>query len=235
MVLDVSAAVRLPRSSINLPSLLSAQLSSKLKDPMDQSRRDDYEQSIVKKFGGIFPPFEAFYLQGIIYAAGRCVNSFQQFDDISYTDTDASKVVAIVQEALTHAGALSRYFWPSPKRKNKLALARANKLRYFFDLHDNSPLRYRALRDALEHFDERLDHYLIGATAGSFFPGPLIANADLASEPTGHFFRLVDPEKQVCVICGEKFAFGPIRNEVERVYSAACEMDDNGSRLNRQV
>jgi hypothetical protein len=139
-----------------------------------------------------------------------------------------------VQEALTHAGALSRYFWPSPKQKNKIAMARATKLRYYFYLNDNSPLRCRALRDTFEHFDERLDNYLLGATAGSFFPGPLIADADLASEPTGHFFRLVDPEKQVCVIFGEKFAFGPIRNEVKRVYSAAREMDENGSRLNRQ-
>ncbi|MBL7406354.1 hypothetical protein INQ30_29005, partial [Escherichia coli] len=69
-------------------------------------------------------------------------------------------IFATVQEALTHAGALSRFFWPV-KKDSLLAAARGEKLREAFALTDASPLKWRRLRNAFEHFDEDLDRYLI--------------------------------------------------------------------------
>ena len=55
------------------------------------------------------------------------------------------------------AGAsLSKLFWPLRRD----ASARGETLRSSLSVRDDSPLRSRAIRDGLEHFDERLDRYL---------------------------------------------------------------------------
>lgn len=195
----------------------------------DKESLREREALIVDQYGGIYPVYEAFYIHSIIYAAERSDSAFQRFDAMDMQSTASRLVVATIQEALTHAGAVSRFFWPT--NKNQLTVARGGRLREAFHLDDASPLKLRTLRNAFEHFDEKLDRFLLDDRAGCFFPGPIVDDSALSDEAMAHIFRLVDPTNCVCVLLGEKFEFNPIRQEIQRILIRALQMDDAGARL----
>jgi hypothetical protein len=181
-----------------------------------------HAKQIVSDHEGIYPMYGAFYVQAILYAAGRADAAFKRFSSLLQANADPAEVVASVHEALGHTAALSRFFFPADKRA--LARARAANLRKQFTIGNASPLIDRELRNALEHFDERLDEYLLGDIAGYIFPGPMMEDAELADDPAGHIFRLVDPVKEIFVLLGRKYDFGAVRVEVQRVAELAREI-----------
>jgi hypothetical protein len=187
------------------------------------------EGIIVGEYAGVAPVFEIFYLESIVYAAGRASDAFQRHDEALKTGSSDAVVVATVHEALTHAAALSRFVWPS--RVAGMPGARGAKLRAAFSLDEQSPLHDRDLRNALEHYDERLDRFLLQDIAGYLFPGTMVGPADLADEELGHIFQLVDPEAEIFVLLGEKHTFGPLRRAVEGVLEMATRMSGGGGRL----
>jgi hypothetical protein len=128
-----------------------------------------------------FRLFLAFYVQSILYNAERSIAAFRRFDIAV-----EGLIVSTVQEALTHAGALSRFFWPV-KKGDSLATARGERLRELFSLSEASPLKSRKLRNAFEHFDEDLDRFLLYDRFGYLFPGPLVDDHTLADEVIGTF------------------------------------------------
>ena len=196
---------------------------------MDAGELQAAEAAIIDLCDGIQPPLEIFYIQSIIYAAERSFSAFERFDAAVTRGMSDALIFATVQEALTHAGALSRFFWPV-KKDSLLAAARGEKLREAFALTDASPLKWRRLRNAFEHFDEDLDRYLIVNAAGFFFPGPRVGDHRSAG-PLDKVFKLVDPERGVCVLLGEQFEYRPIQREVERMLALAVQADANGGRL----
>lgn len=203
------------------------------RDAIAESDNDTWKQReaiIIEQNDGISPVYETFYIHSIIYAADRSVAAFQRFETTVAASDSSTLIFATVQEALTHAGALSRFFWPV-RKDSPLAAARGRRLCDAFELDDASPLKWRKLRNGFEHFDEDLDRFLLQDPVGIFFPVPLVDDHRLADEATGNIFKLVDPENGVCVLLGEKFEFRSIRREVEQVLTRALEMDEQGCRL----
>ena len=204
---------------------------------MDLEEKEQMAVFIANECGGIHFPYEAFYIHSILYSAGRCLESFDRFDHFKTQYVTPDYLVSIVQEAVGHAAALSRYFWPSPKGKkkeaqqNKLRINRGKKLRDAFGLNESSPLYNRDLRNAWEHFDERLDGYLLEHEAGMFFPSSIVDDHTLADDPIGHIFKLLDIDNNCLVLLGDKFFYEPIRNEVKMVFEKAMEFDQNGARF----
>jgi hypothetical protein len=117
------------------------------------------------------------------------------------------------------------------KTGRELAAARGERLRRAFNLTDESPLKSRSLRNAFEHLDERLDKFLLSDIVGYFFPSPTVGSDELTEDALGNFFKLVDPDHGICVLLSEKFEFGPIRGEAQRILKRALKMAENGSRL----
>jgi hypothetical protein len=78
---------------------------------------------------------------------------------------------------LTHAGNISKMFWPIvtkdvPKKNDKRlkreqAIQRGEFLRSLYSIDDSNPLAKRELRDHLEHFDERLDAFVVEREAST--------------------------------------------------------------------
>ncbi len=143
-------------------------------------------------------------------------------------EADAHSTFASIQEALTHAAALSRFFWPVGK-KNRLAQARGKRLREVFAMNDDSALRFRDLRNAFEHYDENLDRYLLEDNSGYFFPTPLIDNHELADEALGNIFKLVDPNGGICVLLGRKFEYRTIQREIKRILDQGKQNNESES------
>ncbi|OPF92702.1 hypothetical protein [Rhodopseudomonas palustris] len=186
------------------------------------------EQIVSKEYGGILPHCEAFYIHSIHYSASRAQRAFGRLSEELLQGLSATFITASIHEALSHSAALSRYFWPS--RNKGVAEARSFKLRRAFSLDDGSPLRNRKLRDALDHFDERLDEYLLTYDTGYFFPTPMIDNHELASDPSARIFKLVDPHAKRFVVLGEQFSFEHLAEETARI-SALAQLMGNTGRL----
>ncbi len=187
------------------------------------------EKYVLDEEDGIMPMYEAFYIQAIIYSAGRAQDAFDRFDKSLVGPGDAASIVATAHEAFTHVAALSRFFWPA--RDKALYKARAAKLRAAFDLDETSSLHDRGLRNALEHFDERLDEFLLQDLAGHFFPDPVVGSVSMIGSLITFMFRLVDPAEDVFVLLGEKHSFGALRKVVADVLKRAKKMNEQGGRL----
>jgi hypothetical protein len=188
-------------------------------------------------YGGIISYSEAFYIHSIIYSASRCLDSFYRYEALKDKDILPDELISIVQEAVGHSAALSRYFWPSPGGKKKqpnlikVKEKRGEKLRLAFNLDDNSALYNRSLRNAWEHFDERLDCYCLENDSGDFFPRCIIDSHELADDPVRHIFKLLDIEEECLVLLGKKFFFSPIKESVQKILTIAEQLDKQGGRL----
>lgn len=193
-------------------------------DKQELKRRTE----IIAEYGGIIPYNEAFYIESIKYSATLSARAFDRFA-AAVIQGRGDEIFIMLQDALTQAAALSRYFWPS--REKGVHALRANRLRIAFEMDDQSPLKDRELRNALEHFDERLDNYLLEDRVGAIIPGPVVAPHYTVDEVLGSVFRLVDPWELVVVIFGNKHEFFPVKEEVDRILGLAEQFDKNGSRL----
>ncbi len=105
----------------------------------------------------IFPPFEAFYIESMLFSTCSAMGSAFQIDELfkigNYSE-NKTEILFEFQNIFTHAGILSRYF--KPARQLDIHNKRAEFLKKYFDVNEQNPLLDRNLRNALEHFDERL-------------------------------------------------------------------------------
>ena len=85
-------------------------------------------------------------------------------------DFITEEILDSLQNLIAKAAALSRYFWPARDGKNQVHKRRADLLCRAFAVNDGSPLKDRELRNCMEHFDERLDHYLSKLIIGHIIP-----------------------------------------------------------------
>jgi hypothetical protein len=194
---------------------------------------------VARDCAGIVPYFEVMFLHSMLYASGRSLESFERFARLEDPRDDPEYAASVIQEAVGHAAAVSRFFWPAAARKRepealrKLRDLRGQRLRAAFVITDESPLASRNLRNAWEHFDERLDRYQLQTDSGILLPGCLIENHGIADDPAGYTFKVLDPEAECLVLLSERFFYGEIRDEVARVHRIALEADRNGGRLRR--
>jgi hypothetical protein len=190
----------------------------------DKDELERRAKLVADELNGMQPHTLIFYQFSIRYSAERCLEAFYHYEEALKENAEADYLVSVIQEAVGHAAALSRYFWPSPSGpKNnrqllKLRQKRGEYLRNFFNLDENSPLYNRDLRNAWEHFDEKLDVYLIEKVSGMFFPMSQIGSHFENDNPINRVFKLLDPNDECLVLMGKKYFFAPIRNEVIRIF-----------------
>lgn len=186
---------------------------------------------------GIFPPFEAFYIESLLWHTTSAKQSidviYQWLDLVQSNDPRAlhlSKpdIFEQLQNILHQAGCVSRYLFPS--RKKPLHLDRAKRLQEALRVHDDSPLKDRELRDAIEHFDERLDVYLSSVNIGHFIP-EIISNAPPQSEIPLHILKGFYTSPLVFVLLGRDHEMEPIVNEMLRIHNALLACTEKGYRL----
>jgi hypothetical protein len=190
----------------------------------------DYAKIIIKQYGGILPFHEAFYI-GTIEAISR--KGVEEFDAYKiHLHRNAFRAINHLQLALTHAAAISRFFWPASP--DPLAAARAGLLRQGYKIDDNDPLFDRALRNAIEHFDERLDKFLAASPTGPIVD-MVLGDHRAADDPLGHVLRLVDPTTEVFVLLGRKYQFSGLEFSLRTINDLSAEMAQHGYRLPKKV
>jgi hypothetical protein len=126
-----------------------------------------------------------------------------------------SKPVGILnhlQNVIAMGAALSRYFWPAREGHED----RGTLLREQFQVSETSPLKSRDLRNAIEHFDEKLDVYFSRAVVGVVIPhyvGPSRAEGDVP----GHLFRAYFTDTGIFQVLDKRFEMVPLVDEIIRI------------------
>lgn len=189
---------------------------------------DDLE-SYIKEYGGIQPPHLAFYSQAIrfnVEAAMVSIEFLASFIEMTnetkgnYEKTEElqDEILDHIQNLLIHAGALSRYFWPSKPGKHHLHEYRAETLKKHYGLSEDSPLKSRKLRNLLEHFDENLDKYLWSKPiVGYVLPAYVGAQIESGGVPA-HLFRAFYIDIGIFETLGVRHEIQPIVDEVCYLY-----------------
>lgn len=183
----------------------------------------------------IWTPYQAFYIQSMLFnteAVFRSVSQVQALMAVTsqnnpedpYSPLYGGRFLNELQNIVLNAAALSRYFWPVRKNHHW----RGEQLREVFQIDENSALHSRDLRNAIEHFDEKLDTYLEGGIVGQILPeyiGPF-------SEPSGipiHIFRGYYVDTGVFQLLDNQYEVQPIIDEVARIHQQLRKMDESGS------
>jgi hypothetical protein len=189
----------------------------------------------------IWPPFQAFYIQSMLFNSSSAVRSITRLDSIFsklpelVTEEDISRlptkaILNELQNMILQSAALSRYFWPVRKGHE----VRASQLREAFAMGDSSPLFNRDLRNAIEHFDERLDSYVATGVVGYVFPEYVGAKPEGDGVP-GHFFRAYFPDTGEFRLLNEEFKIQPLAEELIFVHHHLTTLDENGGMLRNAI
>lgn len=177
--------------------------------------------------GGIQPPLRVFYEMSIAF----CVKSAIRSIEILATSLEESSTVESIawlpraqstalldeiQNIVIQAAAISRYFWPLRKGHE----ARAEALKRQYEMDEASALRLsKELRDAIEHFDERLDRYLASWPVGQFFPEYFGFEGQRTGVPL-HFFRAYFVDSGTFEMLGSRYELQPLADELVRIHKA---------------
>ncbi len=185
----------------------------------------------------IWPPFEVFYIQSMLFNSMSAVRSIMRLEKIfgklsEYpTEEDIQRlptkiILNELQNMVLQAAALSRYFWPIRKGYEE----RGRFLRETFALDQSSSLFNRNLRNALEHFDERLDGYLASGIVGYIIPEYVGLKPADDGVPV-HFFRAYFIDVGFFRLLNEEFLIRPLADELIFVHNHLLDLDQNGGRL----
>jgi len=130
------------------------------------------------------------------------------------------EIFRTIHSLMTHASNVSKLFWPAaPRRRSGESdadfhyrcsalpkLARAAELRNLLALpEDGHALKSRKLRDHLEHFDERLDHWQTRSVRKNYFHDSIGSRESLSGVDDVDIMRWYDPSTKCMLFRGESF------------------------------
>ncbi|MGG2021715.1 hypothetical protein AB1J88_16920 [Pseudomonas sp. S8] len=188
----------------------------------------------------IWTPHEVFYIQSMLFnttsAFQSCSIAEKIIEKISVGEIDPQEkkdlLLDCLQNVVNQSGAISRYFFPSRDGvkgtdKKSIHRDRGQYLSRVFGVKDNSPLMNRALRNSIEHFDERLDLYLQEGIVGYIFPSLILPEPEDSDVPH-HIFRAYYLKEGIFQVLGERYEIQPIVDEVARIHDLLVKFDGNG-------
>lgn len=175
-----------------------------------------------------------------VSALNQALKATREFDgDWSRRNFFHSEVFRQTHSFLTHASNISRLFWPPQPRRRKdeapeifaqrqaFTTNRGKSLLTLFGLDDSSPLKSRVLRDHLEHYDERLDHWSNTSemrNIASDTIGP--PNAIVGLDPSDTM-RWFDPTTNTFRFRGEEYALEPTAAAVHQLLPKAASFEES--------
>jgi hypothetical protein len=130
---------------------------------------------------------------------------------------------------------ISKVFFPPSNRSQ--AKRRGRQMREAFGVHDNSLLKERALRDAFEHFDERIDRWFQHSKDRAFAdrnispPGGMV----IGGMGPADFLRHFDPTTNVVSVLGDSLDLQALVQEVETLVERVARRHETTRRRSRQL
>lgn len=190
----------------------------------------------------IWPPHEAFYIQSLLFNTRSALTSAERISNHlqnAVVDQAAAQeslprhiILDDLQNIVQRGSAISRFLWPSGNPPKAIHKKRGDFLRSTLVVSDQSPIKNRSLRNALVHFDERLDKYLRHHPVGHIIPEYVGFLPEEQDVPL-HFFRAYYVDTGEFEILGDRFVIQPLTNEICRLHELLVECDKQGCRLPR--
>ena len=180
----------------------------------------------------IWARYEAFYIESMLSLTEAAMASATWMKELLLklaggpVRVDDQAALNHLQNIVHQAGALSRYFWPSDKAHEPRGLY----LRNVLMVTDNGPLKSRAVRNQMEHFDENLDEYLKSPVVGHIVPSYFGPKPPEDGVPQ-HFFRAYYLETGEFEILGKRIKLEPLVVEIMRIHNLLVECEESGCRL----
>lgn len=193
---------------------------------------------MIEKFE-IWPPYRYLYLECLFTITRSSLSHIEIFAQtnnylVEVVDNEIdsmlmkheSEILLLdsLHNIINHASALSKYFWPV--RQKDLYVRRGEFLREKFQIENENPLRAREIRNAIEHFDERLDDFTTTPVVGVI--RPYYVGRKLNNEVQSYVFRAYYTDEQTFEVLGEKFEVIPIINEIVRINEVIIEHMKSG-------
>jgi hypothetical protein len=196
---------------------------------------DDTMTNATHEFA-IWPPYEAFYIQAMLFNTRSALASIGEAEQIinalskgkspeAVPDADSDALLNNLQNVVIHGAALSRYFWPARNGHER----RAELLKDALQVTENSPLKSRDLRNQIEHFDEKLDTYVSGDIVGNVFPA-YVGRLPVENVTT-HMFRAYYSDVGIFEMLGKHYEMSPLASEISRIHDLLESFDVNSGRL----
>ena len=189
----------------------------------------------------IWPHHEIFYINSMQFncqsaarSIARVSRVFEELpqqpthDDIAALPTQ--DILNELQNVVVQGAALSRYFWPVQRGHE----GRAEQLKRTFCVDKASPLYERNVRNAIEHFDERLDEYLGTEPVGYIFP-EFVGPRPAEDEVQGHFFRAYFVDVGVFRLLDNECLVEPLVQEILRINDLIEAMSSQGGRFSTRA
>lgn len=184
----------------------------------------------------IWPPYEAFYINAMLFNTTQALESAQNIHEIisALADhpgllqtVDTTACLNEVQSIAIHAAALSKYFWPVGKPYK----ARGEYLRKRLSIAEDSALSNRELRNQLEHLDEKLDDYFHAqAFAGYVFP-EFFGPEPIRDGPEALFFRAYFIDSGKFEVLGKRYSIPALVSEIARLHTELKNRDAQSAEL----
>ncbi|WP_426713424.1 hypothetical protein [Chromobacterium violaceum] len=115
---------------------------------------------------------------------------------------------------LTHTSNISKMIWPIDSKKHRdIRNARAAHLKTLLKIDDENPIKSRELRDHLEHYDERLDHWAQTSTHKNIAADNIGDWEAIQGLDSGDFMRWYDP-------ADKSFRFRGVRYDINELFLA---------------
>jgi hypothetical protein len=141
---------------------------------------------------------------------------------------------------LTHASNVSRLFWPPvPKQRSSEADAayqarigsldkvqRASCLRDLYKLEDDNCLRNRTLRDHLEHYDERLDHWRQTSEHRNIASDTIGPPNSIIGLTATDLMRWFDPSSNSFRFRGEEYNLQELATAIDRLLPMSVQLEE---------
>jgi hypothetical protein len=181
----------------------------------------------------IWYPHEVFYIESMLTITRTAMADQSMLrtiiEELNTGKTDHKELVLdIVQNIITHAASISRYFWPSST--DKIHKQRGQRLREAFEINESNPIKNRNVRNFIEHFDEKLDIFLQEGIAGNIIPSHL-GKRVTENEDINHFFRAYFIDEWKFHVLGQEFNVHIIINELIRIHLLLEKFNQQGGRL----
>lgn len=182
----------------------------------------------------IWYPYEVFYIESMLTITRTAMFDQSVLRDMMKKDITNEKefndhlVVDSVQNIITHAAAISRYFWPV--KQNEVHGKRGQRLREALNIAESNPLKNRDIRNFIEHFDENLDLYLQKGIAGRIIP-IYVGKRPHNDNNINHFFRAFFTDDGTFHALGKEYNVIEIINELIRIHICLERFAENGGRL----
>ncbi len=179
------------------------------------------------------------YCSEVLQQCRFALNAVAQINDGVRRPRDSSAHTIIFRglpSLLSHASNVSQLLWPTQPRKKEgesredyktrcaTVKERGDSLRRLLCVPDDSPLKARALRNHLEHFDERLDEWKATSKRQNLVSDYIGPPGEIAGIDTSDRMREYDPTTGIFSFRGEVFRILELADAVAELTPKAEKM-----------